>query len=308
MKHSQSSIFSEKSKDNFIKTGFSIINHNTLGSSKFNNSVTSIKFPRIHYRLKLKKLNKKNKTQYNDNIDISKSIENKSFKDSFNILHFDKKDDIKSTKINKILQNLRYNKDNENPNKNITLLYNNYQNIKNKVTNYFNIYDYIFNVKIKKNDYRKSLSSDYEKDNKNVINTLNIKFKQKNDSILNVIRNNDGFYIKGLKYKKYFFFPHKKMNILSFHHNIMSKNIDQIKERRKFENFRKKKNEEKNNRNLRKTYFNNEDNSLIENAFNNRSRKRHWTKNYVIRKKIKHKIEEIVEDEINNVLQMEKKF
>ena len=310
MKHSQSSIFtnSEKTKDNnFLKTGFSIINQNTISSNKFNSSVTTIKFPKIFFRIKNRRLNQKNTTQYNDNINMSKSLEKDSFKDSFNILNY-KKDD-KLNKSNKFLPNLRYInnniKDNEktnmnNNNKNFFLLYNNYQNIKNKVTNFFNIYDSIFDVKLKKTDYRRSLSCDYEKDNKHVINELNTKFKQKNDSILNVVRNKDGFYIKGLKYKKYFFFPHKKMNILSFHHNIMSKNINHMKERRKLEKFLKEKNEEQKIINSRKSNFK-EDKFFEENILN-KSLKRHWTKNIAIRKKMKQKIEEIVENEINNVV------
>ena len=182
MKHSQSSIFnnSVKTKDNnFIKTGFSIINQNTISSNKFNNSITAIKFPKIFFRIKNRKLNQKNKTQYNDYINMSKSLEKYSFKDSFNILHFDKKDDKsnKSNESNKCLPNLRYInnniKDNEktninNMNKNLSLLYNNYQNIKNKVTNFFNIYDSLFDVKIKKRIIEKFYHVINEKDNKHM--------------------------------------------------------------------------------------------------------------------------------------------
>ena len=84
----------------------------------------------------------------------------------------------------------------------------------------------------------------------------------------------------------------------------MSNNINQIKERRKMEIFNKKRNEELKklkNRSKRKSYFNSDEKFLEDNIFN-RSRKRHWTKNYVIRKKMKQKIEEVVDDEINNVL------
>ena len=311
MRHSQSSIFnnSEKSNYNLLKTGFSVLNHNTSTSRKFNNSITAVKFPKILLQARNKKLyvqKLKNKTQYNNNDDSidSNNKQKKSLNDSFNILHLDKK----SNKMNKIVQNLRYSKNriiknNELKNQgiNLTLLYNNYQNIKNVTTNFYNYYDSIFPLKLKNTDYRKNLSCDYEMDNKNVIDMFSTKFKQKNDSILNVKRNIDGYYIKGLKYKKYYFYPHKKMNILAFHQNIMNYNIKQIKQRTIMENFRKKRNEEKKIMNKRTSYFNDNDNFLKENIFT-RTRKRHWTKNYVIRKKMKQKIEEIVDDEINNVL------
>ena len=309
MKHSQSSIFnnSEKSNNNLLKTGFSVLNHNTSTSRKFNNSITAVKFPKILFKTRNKKLyiqKQKNKTQYNDDTVYSNSQLKKSFNSSFNILHLDTKND----KTNKIAKNLRYNKNKSIKNKelenegiNLTLLYNNYQNIKNVANNFYNYYDSIFPLKLKNTDYRKNLSCDYEIDNKNVIDMFSTKFKQKNDSILNVLKNKDGYYIKGLKYKKYYFYPHKKMNILAFHQNIMNYNIKQIKQRTIMENFRKKRNEEKKIINKRTSYFNDNDNFLKANIFT-RNRKRHWTKNYVIRKKMKQKIEEIVDDEIHNVL------
>ena len=306
MKHSQSSIFnnSEKTYNQFFNTGFSVINQNTSTSKKFNNSITNIRFPKLLLKTRNKKMlkNNKNKTQYSDISNYSNYTQKKSFKESYNIYHF-----IKKEESNKLFPNLRYNNINNNiSNKNnskesdyeiehqsrsIPLFYNNYQNIKNKITNYFNHYDSIFNVKTKKTDYTKSLSCDYDKDNRNVIDLFTTKFKQKNDSILNVVQNNDGYYIKGLKYKKYFFFAHKKMNILAFHQKIMSNNIDQIKEKRKMENYNKKRNEElkkRQNRNKRTSYFNS-DEKFLEDSIFNRSRKRHWTKNYVIRKKMKQK-------------------
>lgn len=318
MKHSHSSIFnnSEKTQYQFLNTGFSVINQNTSTPKKFNNSLTNMRFPKLLLITRNKKMlkNNKNKTQYSDASNYSNNTQKKSFKDSFNIYNF-----LKKEESNKFLPNLRYDSNNKNneksndneiehQNKSIPLLYNNYQSIKDKLNNYFNYYDSIFNVKTKKTDYTRSLSCDYEKDNRNVIDLFTTRFKQKNDSILNVVRNNDGYYIKGLKYKKYFFFPHKKMNILAFHQNIMSNNINQIKERRKMELFNKKRNEELKklkNRSKRKSYFNSDEKFLEDNIFN-RSRKRHWTKNYVIRKKMKQKIEEVVDDEINNVLHSQK--
>jgi hypothetical protein len=314
MKHSYSSIFnnSEKTQYQFLNTGFSVINQNTSTPKKFNNSLTNMRFPKLLLKTRNKKMlkNNKNKTQYSDVSNYSNNTQKKSFKDSFNIYNF-----LKKEESNKFLPNLRYDNNNKNneksndneiehQNKSIPLLYNNYQRIKDKLNNYFNYYDSIFNVKTKKTDYTRSLSCDYEKDNRNVIDLFTTRFKQKNDSILNVVRNNEGYYIKGMKYKKYFFFPHKKMNILAFHQNIMSNNINQIKERRKMEIFNKKRNEELKklkNRSKRKSYFNSDEKFLEDNIFN-RSRKRHWTKNYVIRKKMKQKIEEVVDDEINNVL------
>ena len=104
----------------------------------------------------------------------------KSFKDSFNILNLTKKETDK--KKNK-LPNLRYSQnntkenENENPNISVLLTYKNFQNIIDKANNYVNYYDTIFNVKTKKTDYTKCLSCDYEKDNKKVINSFNIKYK-----------------------------------------------------------------------------------------------------------------------------------
>ena len=318
MKHSHSSIFnnSEKTQYQFLNTGFSVINQNTSTPKKFNNSLTNMRFPKLLLKTRNKKMlkNNKNKTQYSDSSFNSNNTQKKSFKESFNIYNF-----LKKEESNKFLPYLRYennNKNNEKSNdndiehqtKSIPLLYSNYQSIKDKLNNYFNYYDSIFNVKTKKTDYTRSLSCDYEKDNRNIIDLFTTKFKQKNDSILNVVRNNDGYYIKGLKYKKYFFFPHKKMNILAFHQNIMSNNINQIKERRKMEIFNKKRNDELKklkNRSKRKSYFNSDEKFLEDKIFN-RSSKRHWTKNYVIRKKMKQKIEEVVDDEINNVLHSQK--
>ena len=131
---------------------------------------------------------------------MSKSLDNNSFKESLNILHFDKKDDKsnKSNKSNKCLPNLRYINNNiknnekintNNMNKNFSLLYNNFPNIKNKVTSFFNVYDSQFDVKIKKQIIEKVYHVINEKDNKHAISKLNTKFKQRNDSILNVVRN-----------------------------------------------------------------------------------------------------------------------
>ena len=307
MKHSQSSIFnnSQKTEYNFLKTGFSIINKSTSSPKKFNISLTAIKFPKIF--LKLKNKNKKSTFLYNNSMENIKSKQKKELKDSFNILNFTKKETDKNSTI---LPNLRYSqnntKENEIPNKSTPLLYNNFQNIKNKANNYLNYYDLIFSVKTKKTSYTKSLSSDYEKDNKNVIEYYNTRFKQKNDSILNVVRNNEGFYIKGLEYKKYYFTPHKKVNILAFHKNIMNNNIKHIKEMREMEIIRKRKEEEKRYRDKnRKTTYINKDDHFLNETFS-RSRKRHWTKNYVIRKKMKKKIEEIVDEEFNNVYNSKK--
>ena len=140
MNHSQSSIFnySKKSNYNLLKIGFSALNHNTSTSKKFNDSITAVKFPKILFKTRNKKLymqKQKNKTQYNiDNTIYSYNKQIKSFNDSFNILNLDKK----INKTDNIRQNLKYNKNKINKNKklqnqgiNLTLLYNNYQNIKN---------------------------------------------------------------------------------------------------------------------------------------------------------------------------------
>ena len=310
MKNSQSSILNntEKNYNNFLKTGFSVLNKNTSTPKKLNNNISSIKFPKILLKTRNRILyirGQKSKTQYIIDSNCSENIQQKSFQNSFNILNF-----VKKNKTNKIFPKLRYNqsniKGNEVPSqtKNLSLLYNHCQNIKNRPNNNnYNYYDSKFIVKMKMTDYRKSLSCDYEKDNRNVIDLMTKKFKQKNDSILNVISKTDGFYIKGLQYKKYYFFPHKKMNILAFHQNIISKNINKMKQRKIIENFQEKKNEEKKLPNIKE--INSNKNFLEANIFS-RSRKRHWTKNYEIRKKMNQKIEEIVDEEINNILHSQK--
>ena len=259
MKHSLSSLYSNSQKNISkipnIKCGF---NNNNIKS--LNSSTITLKFPKIIIKTRNRRMSnikiQENKTQNDDSTNSCYKTIN-SLKNSFNILNLTKKNNstiLLNRNDNKnIIYNLRYNKDNNNlisekdnnnttNSKSLSSIYNNFHTIFNKTNT---DYDSIFLNKSKMTNYKKWLSSDYEKDNKSVIDIFGKKYKHKTDSILNVVRNKDGFYIKGLRYKKYYFFPHKKMNILAFHHNIMSKNIQIFEKEKKVENMKKIKHVEK---------------------------------------------------------------
>ena len=304
MKNSNSQIFnsSRKTYFNSFKTGFSITNNNSTYSKKSNNSLSSIKFPKILQKIKnSRKSNlkiRKDNTRYYDNNNTYQGNTRKSFKDLFNIINYTN-NDTKPVTINNRLTFTDKHKENtkntdmQNTLKSLTKFYIDYQNTKSE-----NYYDTIFLKKSRMTDYKKSLSCDYEKDNRTVIDMATTKFKQKNDSILNVVNLKDGFYIKGLKYKKYFFFPHKKMNILAFHNNIMNNNVNIIK-KRNIDDFKKIKTEKKIKKS-KSTYIDNDVYNFI--SVYQKNNNRHWTKNFFIRKKVKENVEKIVDNEINNVI------
>ena len=307
MRKSNSQIFNdlEKTQINILKTGFSIINTNASTSKKLSNSNMSVKFPQILLKVKfnrnpnLKKI--KYNTQYFDNNNYLHNNNKKSLKDLFNIYHYNKIEDKKSIN-DSVLSSSRstkvFTKDNEliSPMKSLSVFYKRYKELKSR-----NYYDSIFMNKGKMTDYKKCLSYEYKKNNKNILGKISYEFKQKNDSLLNMVDGKDSFYIKGLKYQKYYFYPHKKVNILSFHNNIMNRNIYLINQNIKKQNLKKIIKEKKIN--YRNSSNIDKDNFL---TVYQRNSKRHWTKNYFIRKKMKQKVEEIIDDEIHNVLKQSK--
>ena len=124
------------------------------------------------------------------------------------------------------------------------------------------------------------------------------KYKEKNDSILNVVQKSDGYSIKGMKFKKYFFFPHEKMNILFFHKKIMAENIERFEKRRKIENY--KKIENKNRYDKRRSISN--DDIFIQRAFDKRKTRKFFTKYFYTKKNLKDRIENMVDFEFNKVM------
>lgn len=316
MKHSLSSLFnnSQKIKNRNFNIRYEFNNSDTKNLS---NSTIALKFPRIIIKTRNERMlnmkNHQNKTQYNDIANSCYKAIN-SLKDSFKILNLTKKNNstilLNRNDNKKLIYNLRYNKDNnilisEKDNNTTTLkslssIYNNLHTFFNKTNT---DYDSIFLNKSKMTNYKKCLSSDYEKDNKSVIDIFGTKYKQKTDSILNVVQNKDGFYIKGLRYKKYIFFPHKKMNILAFHHNIMSKNIKKFEKEKKMENEKKIKHIEKlckRNKEIIDDISNNKKKNYIYNIIKQKK---------IIRKKLKKKwynssqeIEDIINEEYNKAI------
>ena len=318
MKHSFSSLFNNsqkiKNKNFNIKYGLNNSNIKIL-----NNSTIGLKFPKIIIKTRNERISNikihENKTQNRDSTNSCYNTIN-SLKDSFKILNLTKKNNstifLNRNNNKNLIYNLRYNKENNNLTnekdnntatlKSLSSIYNNYHTIFNKTNT---DYDSIFLNKSKMTNYKKWLSSDYEKDNKSVIDIFGTKYKQKTDSILNVVQNKDGFYIKGLIYKKYFFFPHKKLNILAFHHNIMSKNIKKFEKKKKVENMKRIKHVEKlckrNKEIIDDTSINN--NKNINNIYNIIKRKK------LLKKKLKKKknissqeIEDIINEEYNNAI------
>lgn len=301
MKKSSSLIFfnTEKELNNCTKKGTSI-NQSLSLTKELNKSTPSLKYAKIIYKPKNIKFPniryQDNNCLYNNKTNNSHNSMNLN-KDYFKIFHKNKKDNNNLIGNNNTLSsNSIYNKNiNENTTTNslqsLSSLYYNYNFIINK--NHTN-YDKIFYNKIKMTNYRKSLSSDYEKNNLDVIDMIGTKYKQKTDSILNVVENKDGFYIKGLRYKKYYFFPHKKMNILSFHHNIISKNIKKI-EKDKIEALKNIKSGEKI---IKKNKF------LTDNHFLNVKISKKERKKLRMKRgfESQQKIEEIINEEVNNVI------
>ena len=302
MKQSTSQIFntSEKSQNNSLRSIYSLLKNNTSTSKIKNKSLTCLNFPKLYSKLKYTR-NKGNnegnslstETRYMST--EKKQSSNINIKKALKIYHYsflNKKQIATNTRY--ILPNIETNK--TNTHKIFTKLFHfNYLNSLNRSNEQ---YSPLFLFKRKKNDYSKFLSENYRRNNKRIINMFTARYKEKNDSILNVVQKNDGYYIKGKKFKNYFFFPHEKMNILLFHKKIMEENIQRFEKRRKIENY--KKIENKNRYDKRRSISN--DDIFIQRAFDKRKTRKFLTKYFYTKKNLKNKIENMVDYEFNKVM------
>ena len=219
-------------------------------------------------------------------------------KQKFNLLEFSKN----------IFQIKIYKKQSKNPKK--------FLNITNKLQNKTNSKMYNFKffkplnernaeyynefiTKGKKNAYTKFLSESYRKNNRKIIDIFNIRYKQKQDSILNVIQKDNCFFIQGRKYNKYFFLEHEKMNYLLFHQKIMDENKQRFAKKKKIENLKKLMN--KNINDDRRRSISTED-IFIKRAIDKRKTRRNYTKFFYTKNNLKKKIENMVQYEINRAI------
>ena len=239
MKNTYSIINSLREKHfSFLNSGLSLIktNHSPPNSTNRNIKI----FPKINFYKKYNRnlsnfgLNKiKTNSQYYGN----KSTQNKnkkSFEDLFNVLNLSKIERKKS--INDSFSYISKNDKSNEKRKEIKSLSELYQKYKEQKSR--NDFEKTFIKKCKMTDYKVFLSRDYEKNNKDVIDIMHEKFKQRNHSLLNIIKKQDCFFIKGLKCTKYLFYPHQKLNVLAFHKNIMFRNVHSLKDT--MENFSSK--------------------------------------------------------------------
>ena len=302
MKQSTSQIFntSEKSQNNSIRSIYSLLKNNTSTSKIKNSSLTCLNFPKLYSKLKYKR-NKGNNEEKSFTSETNyintekKQSSNINIKKALKIFHYTflNKRQI-STNTRNLLPNIEVNK--TSTRKIFTKLYHfNYLNSLNRSNEQ---YSPLFLFKKKKNNYSKFLSENYRKNNKKIINMFTTRYKEKNDSILNVVQKSDGYSIKGMKFKKYFFFPHEKMNILFFHKKIMAENIERFEKRRKIENY--KKIENKNRYDKRRSISN--DDIFIQRAFDKRKTRKFFTKYFYTKKNLKNRIENMVDFEFNKVM------
>ena len=305
MKQSTSIIFntSEKSQNNSLRSVNSLLKNNSSTPKNRSKNITCLNFPKLYSKLKYTR-NKSNifneslssKTRYtNNNKSISKKPNNNlNIKKALNIYHYPflTKRQI-STNTRYLLPNIESNKT---------------QNIIPKLHNfnylyYFNKtkeqYSPSFLLKRNKNDYTKFLSENYVKNNKKIINMITTRYKERNDSILNVVQKTDGYYIKGIKFKNYFFFNHEKMNILFFHKKIMAENIQRFEKRRKKENL-KKNDAKKKVYDIKRTISS--DDIFVPRSFDKRKTRKFLTNFLYSKRNLKNKIENMVDYEINNVM------
>ena len=132
---------------------------------------------------------------------------------------------------------------------------------------------------LKENIYKKYKSEDYKKDNLSQINLIATKYKKRNDNILNIVPNEDGFSIRTFYYKNYSFIPKKIPNVMRIHNDILMNNINSyfnsVKKESKFnnkdneENFITLKENYKNINNFKKKHRSLSEKNIIENELNN---------------------------------------
>ena len=291
MKQSASKIFNSslKTQNNSLNSICSLIKNKHSISEYRNQSLTCLNFPKIYSKLRYTR-NKQNILKNSYTSKTSFTRENKKSKLNINstitIFNYPYKE-------NKTAINTRYIEKNIESNKTNSRLYNFKYHNYSKENNDEYFPEFLF--KRKKNNYTKYLSEKYRKNNKKVINMVNIKYKEKKDSILHIIQKDNCFFIKGKKYKKYYFFPHEKMNFLLFHQKLMKENSERCEKRIKIENLKILRN--KNIYDQRKSISTND--MLFKREFNQRKEKKHFTKFFYTKNNLKNKLENMVDYEIN---------
>ena len=293
--------YTKKFENNSLKSAFSFM-QNTNSTPRGNNkSVTCLNFPKLYSKLRYitrNKTNSDNKSMISDTNSNSSEIKTnnnnnnvENINSAIKILHYpDLTQKQLSTNTLNILPNIFP--------KNISSRIHQYKylNSFNKITGF----SPMFLFKPKKTVYKKYLSDNYRKNNEQIINKINMEYKQKNDSILNAVKYKDGIFMKGMNYKKYYFFPHEKMNILAFHQKLMEENLRRFENRRKFEGLKKL--EKKNINNIfdkRRSISN--DNIFVPRAFGKRKSRKYFTKNFYTTKNLKKSVQNMVDSEINKV-------
>ena len=277
MKHSISQIFnnSSKSQNRSLISLYSNLKTNKNNFSKeksLNGNYTGLNFPKLYPKLKYISRN-------NFNNGKSKSI--KKIKTALKIIHYPNKNNDNKKLISPKkydLNNIHY----------INSTYNK------------KLIPSLFFKKRTMNDYCKFLNSKYNENNRYIINKINSEFKQKNDNLLNKVENKDGFYIRGIEYRKYYFYPLQEMNLSVFHKKLMKENKERF-ERRKKLLLKKKINNSEENKNGRRRSISN-DNNFIFRPDNRRKTIRYYTKIFYTHKNLENQIKNMIDYEVNNVV------
>lgn len=296
MKQSTSQIFnsSKKSNNKTLSSVVSLFKNNSSTFRNNNRSLNCLNFPKLYPKLKYSRNKINNETiSFSDSSSISENKTKLDVKSSLQILHFPLTRKKQFSTDNHVISNYKNNISNLYQNRNLNSI--------NKTNEGCSP---MFFFTKKQNGYTKFLSDTYYKNNRKVINMFNTRYKERTDNILNVKRNEDGYCIKGIKYKKYYFFPHEKMNILLFHKKIMAENLERFEKRRKIENIKKLVN--KNIYDKRRSISN--DDIFVERSFNKRKTRKFYTRNFYTKRNLKNKIENVVDYEINKVIFNKKLF
>ena len=283
MKHSTSYIFnnSQKFQNSSLISAFSSIKNNSSFSKNNNRNATCINFPKLYSKLKYSRnkenITNKSNTEIRTNSENLSQIDNNNITQAINICHYP------SLTQNKISSEKKY------------FIPNVIKNKFNKINELYCSPMILFQPKM--NNYKKFLSEQYKVNNKNIINKFGTKFKQRNDSILNILQTNEAYIIKGKQYKKYIFYPHEKMNVYFFHRDIMEKNMKRFEKKRKIESLKKIENRFIIDK--RRSISN--ENIFTPLAFVKRKSRKFHTRNFLTTKNFKNKIQNMVDTEINKV-------
>ena len=284
MKQSTIQLFnvSKKFQNSSLTSAFSQIKNTSTFSKNQSKNTTCLNFPKLYSKIKYSRnrQNSENKSSYSEigtNLETTSQIDNANITQAINVYHYP------CLNQNKMLTNKKY------------ILPNVLKNKFNKIKESY--YSPMILFQPKMNKYKRFLSEQYKVNNKSIIEELKTKFKQKNDSILNIVQTNDAFLIKGKKYKKYLLPPKENINILFFHKNIMEENLKRFEKKRKIESL--KKFEKKNLLDKRRSISN--DNIFLPLVFAKRKSMKFHTRNYLTMNNLKNKIENMIDTEINKV-------